>query len=143
MWRTSFALLDLGIQEFRFGPRFVRRMISTNGFQIPPRISARFDWFHLAQNGSCILFHITRLIRFRGSVVREQNHRSCGSCLFTLFGTSSVAFSSQSKTRTDSSSSVRRCYRTPGVIQKRVSYVTNYDLKKFFSTSTNPDEEKM
>ena len=81
-----FVLLDLGIQEFRFGPRFVRGTISTNGFHIPPRVSARFDWFHLAQNnnGSCIFSaFIIRLISFRGSVVREQNHRSTGSCLFT------------------------------------------------------------
>ena len=64
-----FALLDLGIQEFRFGPRFVRRTISTNGFHIPPRVSARFDWFHLAQNNNCSCIFsafIIRLIRFRG-----------------------------------------------------------------------------
>ena len=81
-----FVLLDLCIQEFRFGPKFVRRTISTNGFHIPPRVSARFDWFHLAQNnnGSCIFSaFIIRLIRFRGGVIREQNHSSTGSCLFT------------------------------------------------------------
>ena len=32
------------------GTRFVRQNISTNGFHIPPRVSARFDWFHPAQN---------------------------------------------------------------------------------------------
>ena len=94
-WQTAFKLMVLLrwavgenfnlhflISEFRFGPRFVRRTIST----LPPRVSARFDWFHLAQNnnGSCIFSaFIILLIKFKGSVVREQNHRSTGSCLFT------------------------------------------------------------
>ena len=45
-------------------------------------------------NKICEAFHffIIRLIRFGGSVVREQNHSSAGSCLFTLFRTSPAVF---------------------------------------------------
>ena len=76
-WRPSFALLDVGIQRFK------RDQIHTTKYLgewilSPQEFQLGLTGFTLHKIGGCIGFFIMPLIRFRGSVVREQNHRSSG-----------------------------------------------------------------
>ena len=121
-WQTAFKLMVLlrravvenfilyflisVFKSFVSGPDSCEEQFRRMDFISPQEFQRGLTGFILHKTTTAAvlsLAFIIRLIRFRGSVVREQNHSSSGFCLFTVFGTSPVAFISINKTRTDSS----------------------------------------
>ena len=109
LWRTSFALLDLGIQEFRFGPRFANfnEWISyppksfSEVWLVSPCTKQQWQLYFFS-------FHHTT-DKVQGACCSRAKPQQYWFLPLHSVGTSSVVFSLLSKTRMDSSSSFLLC----------------------------------